>query len=390
MQKNKEEQFFARVRQVSNNSYLKLPFPDILEKSYRDYYLAKRRHYYLITILLGAIFYASYTLIDFVLIGESYSLTVLVRFGLVVPVIIFTLWALSYFKVSGKHDDLMIGIGALSMAASVLFIEYLAFTKSLNYYNSGTILIITYFNIIIQINFRTSLIVTTLIVIAALSMFLYLDVGNDHFILLFFDHIAIAIMTLAVNYFVQLQHRKAYFKNLLLKYSNQKLVASENRLKEMVDLDSLTGVANRRVLTKLMKSDNAKECGVLFIDIDHFKKYNDQYGHSKGDECLIEIAELISKSIRKEDTCIRYGGEEFIVCFDGITKQRVLEIAENIRSAIENSKIRHVDSPYGYLTVSIGIDYRDNVEKTLEQIIDTADKALYKAKELGRNRVVAF
>lgn len=155
--------------------------------------------------------------------------------------------------------------------------------------------------------------------------------------------------------------------------------------------DFLTQIYNRRYfdlyMNELLKS-NSNSISILMIDVDNFKGYNDTYGHIKGDDILKIVANTINSGIRKEDVFARYGGEEFILLLKNVDTDSSLKIAEKLRASIENLSIPHKVSPYQVITISIGI-LSLNADQTsnLSHMVDLADTALYKAKELGRNRI---
>ena len=129
------------------------------------------------------------------------------------------------------------------------------------------------------------------------------------------------------------------------------------------------------------------------IDIDHFKRLNDNFTHEMGDKCLKKFAEIVNKSTRKDDKLIRYGGEEFIILLNGeSTEGEMQRRADELRLRVEKetSEIKDLADPnfIAPFTISIGIGYT-NPRYTLEENIKVADKYLYEAKEKGRNRVVS-
>jgi diguanylate cyclase (GGDEF)-like protein len=163
--------------------------------------------------------------------------------------------------------------------------------------------------------------------------------------------------------------------------------------------DDLTGIPNRRsfldrVLTEFNRSRRNKySLSIIMIDIDHFKSYNDTYGHERGDECLKKVALAIQKTIRRpSDFCARYGGEEFIIVLPYTTQEGAMFIAEEIRAAVKNLEIHHEkSSPAGIVSISLGVATADNaLSISCEDLIRQSDKALYLAKEKGRNRVEVY
>ena len=133
---------------------------------------------------------------------------------------------------------------------------------------------------------------------------------------------------------------------------------------------------------------NKEPLAIMMIDIDDFKNINDTYGHQFGDRVIQNIADVISKSIRKNDIIGRYGGEEFIVFFNGNSKKDYIAISERIRCNIENSPIENNLGEFIKVTCSIGVVYKDVIKESLDDLINFADMALYKAKKTGKNKVV--
>jgi diguanylate cyclase (GGDEF)-like protein len=125
------------------------------------------------------------------------------------------------------------------------------------------------------------------------------------------------------------------------------------------------------------------------IDVDHFKRVNDQYGHLTGDMVLREVGRIITQSTREIDIAGRYGGEEFCVILPDTDKPGALQVAERIRSALADQKIKANDAML-HVHVSVGVATFPEDALQMEEIMDKADWALYRAKKMGRNRVVGF
>src|SRR5439155_26223920 len=146
-----------------------------------------------------------------------------------------------------------------------------------------------------------------------------------------------------------------------------------------------TGAFNRRGLE--VAFPESRTCSVMMVDIDHFKKVNDALGHAAGDECLKRVAQLLSGVLRSEDSVIRYGGEEFLLVLPGIDLNTALRIGERARQAVEATTVR-LSKVDVQLTISVGVAFRRPGEMR-DETIARADAALYNAKQMGRNRVVA-
>jgi diguanylate cyclase (GGDEF)-like protein len=167
-------------------------------------------------------------------------------------------------------------------------------------------------------------------------------------------------------------------------------------LEEISYLDGLTGIANRRkfdeYVTFTCGFSRLQEAPVsmIMVDIDHFKHYNDQFGHQEGDTCLRRIALALSDIMtQKTDFIARYGGEEFACILPNRSQKEALIIAEKLRAGVENLRIPHADSEVNpYVTISIGVStiYPDDTKACID-LIKSADEALYRSKESGRNKV---
>ena len=168
------------------------------------------------------------------------------------------------------------------------------------------------------------------------------------------------------------------------------------QLRELSLVDKLTGIANRRKLDDFYSNEwyrclrNQTELSVLFMDIDHFKKYNDSYGHQMGDNCLKLVASVLESRVsRPSDLVARYGGEEFVAVLSDTSYVGAMEVAEKIRQKVELLNQEHDSSPIANrVTLSIGVATCIPTESIdSESLLKAADDALYQAKANGRNQV---
>lgn len=170
----------------------------------------------------------------------------------------------------------------------------------------------------------------------------------------------------------------------------------ETELTEKTFFDSLTGILNRRFFDENVENE-WKKClrenaslSLIMLDIDYFKKYNDHYGHQRGDDCLKKVAQEIRISLlRPSDIAMRYGGEEFVVILPNTKMHGAQRVAERIRQNITNLAIDHEDSTVSkVVTLSQGIAEMNNKEDTVYECLKNADRSLYEAKNQGRNMIV--
>jgi diguanylate cyclase (GGDEF)-like protein len=174
------------------------------------------------------------------------------------------------------------------------------------------------------------------------------------------------------------------------------LLADNNRLTVLASVDTVSGLANRRGFNSRMDFEwlrlaaARQSLGLLMIDVDHFKQFNDTYGHPEGDACLKQIGQVLASFANEEaGFAARYGGEEFLLLLPDADVVRTSTIGEGLRLAIEELGIPHQSSPFGCVTVSIGaanVDPRDDLAP--DTLVEAADAGLYAAKRRGRNQVV--
>lgn len=183
-----------------------------------------------------------------------------------------------------------------------------------------------------------------------------------------------------------------------LRRARAELEALNATLEQLAMQDGLTGLANRRKFDLSLADEFARarrEAGALaliMIDVDHFKRYNDIYGHAAGDDCLRQVGAVVAAADRRPgDLSARYGGEEMAVLLPGTDLAGALAVAEAIRAQIAALAIAHAGNSAGVVTVSAGVQAFIPVAATLTPLalIEQADRALYRAKELGRNQVCA-
>jgi diguanylate cyclase (GGDEF)-like protein len=158
--------------------------------------------------------------------------------------------------------------------------------------------------------------------------------------------------------------------------------------------DPLTGLFNRRFLEETLEREirravrSEQALGLLMLDLDHFKKFNDTYGHEAGDSVLRETALFLAKSVRAEDIVCRFGGEEFVVILPLADLHATQARAERIRSKLRDLTVMHQGRSLGMITASLGVSALPDHGTARSALLEAADAALYRAKREGRDRVV--
>jgi diguanylate cyclase (GGDEF)-like protein len=177
-----------------------------------------------------------------------------------------------------------------------------------------------------------------------------------------------------------------------LAIGNRRLLAA---LQGMANTDARTGLANTRAFDQMLEDAlsarrDDETIAVLMLDLDHFKDFNDRYGHPSGDQALRTFADILRSCLRDGDVAARYGGEEFAVALPGVDESTAFAIAERIRSRTESTLISLAPGITDRITVSIGIASAPDQAHDRITLLRLADEALYRAKETGRNRVVCI
>lgn len=179
--------------------------------------------------------------------------------------------------------------------------------------------------------------------------------------------------------------------------TRDELTKANERLAKLASYDGLTGLANRRAFDETLARDFAESCrsgqplGLIMIDVDHFKQYNDLHGHPEGDRCLQQVAQAIQSAARRPlDFVARYGGEEIVMVLPNTDAAGAAVVAEMARAAVDALQIPHSTQPKRGVSVSVGVAVRtlNNTVQSLSDLVQHADEALYQAKAAGRNQVV--
>jgi len=302
------------------------------------------------------------------------------------------------YVIVGYWLDALYGLIALIFFASILYLTSLQRIS----FNTASLLFSSFGVILVTLGYITSasvadgliyMIIPT-IIIALLRPFreaiVWLLIYYSVFLTI--NLLNIANHTISFNVFIQLFSIHVVLFLIISYYRDQEQVMRQQlevfngRLKKEVSIDALTGAYNRRAFRTMIDKalQQRDRDGVSFvlaiIDIDYFKRVNDTYGHQKGDEVLQAVGKHLQKHIRRSDTLIRYGGEEFVICFSGINLDQAGLIMEKIRHSIEALELLEESN----ITISGGVSMlrSDDIGSSLMR---RADKALYAAKAAGRN-----
>ena len=223
-------------------------------------------------------------------------------------------------------------------------------------------------------------------------------IGASDYLVKFPDRIELLARVRAHSrsYLAQQQRDQAYTELRILKVELERKNAE---LESLSCRDGLTGVLNRRAFDDYLNKEwlrclrESADLGLLLIDIDHFKDFNDNYGHQEGDECLRRVAFALGGALKRPvDIVARYGGEEFAVILPDTKTDAAMIVGETLRSGVVNIQVAHAySSAADHVSVSVGVaSMLPQVGRNPAELVRVADKALYQAKAQGRNRCCVF
>ncbi len=307
----------------------------------------------------------------------------LIRISVVIPVLLFGL-AITYTSYYAKAFSILVQILAPLFGITIVVEALMAARYGVSVFAAVSLTVIAIYLMVGMLFFaalRSALVIFAAYLIAAPLMQLPHDQAVYNFVVLFCTNVVGA----TACYALEKVHRTNYLEARLLT--------------EMACRDGLTGIYNRRMLDehleKVWQQAGRERVSValLLVDIDHFKAYNDYYGHQAGDECLKHVAKTLAYCARRPlDFTARYGGEEFAIVLYNARRDYVEEVARRIQASMERLALRHPASPISqHLTVSIGAAcVLPTPERSQYGFIQLADEALYDAKGAGRNRCIVM
>jgi diguanylate cyclase (GGDEF)-like protein len=337
------------------------------------------------TILLT---YNLYLVPDYLLVPDQFMLAVLLHALVVSPLIIATAWLMRDDSPRLLREGAAAAI-PLMMVAQILVTFWLTRSPDADHYQYFVLLVLLFTNTVQRLPFRFAVTVSCLIIAAhAAAVLLSGHLSGAAILIAMLGLCVAAYLTLVSNYYLERDARRAYLHTLRdrLRHAEVEIAAR---------YDALTDLANRHYLgtrlEELWRRHDGPDARVamVMLDIDHFKPFNDRYGHLAGDACIKRVSTCVRAVLRGgDDLAVRYGGEELLVVLPGLDEAEAARIAERIRRAVEALAIPHEAlGPHGRVTVSCGAASGPVSAITADEMIAAADAALYAAKRNGRNQV---
>lgn len=349
--------------------------------------------------LLAVFFLAGY--FDVKLLGELATFMVFLRYSTFTP-LLFLLFLFSFTKWFKHSMQLVFSLTVALVSCYVALFTYLNEGITAMLYFAGIILAVFVSFVYVPIFFNYAFVMSVFVFAISLSGLLYNEtLSVDLIEACSFLLLASIIMSLAACYSNERSARLNFHYREMLNLEKDSLARKNVHLRNLATLDGLTGIPNRRAFDEQLveewqRAERAQiPLAILLIDVDHFKLYNDFYGHQAGDDCLQKIASALDTSLgRPGDFVARYGGEEFVMILPNTNVSHAVDFGKKILKNVEKLQIPHAkSSASNMITLSIGVasaipgeeDYAE-----AEFLIRDADRALYQAKSDGRNRVVGF
>jgi diguanylate cyclase (GGDEF)-like protein len=379
--------------QLDNRGW-KLRFPEPLETEFQTDYAKRYMRHMQLAMLLGLLALFAAGMIDWWWMPAQAPHMWEVRKVFFVPMIAIQL--LSTIAWGQRNLQYMIVTGAACGAGMIVLCSTIAPDPFSHYYRCGLSLVILIIFVLSRLQFTWGLLTGAIVVAELNAGFVYQGLRDIQVITAAnFVVMAGVFFALVGTFLIERGLRQNYLQGRLLAFEKNDLEATNLRLQYLTAIDGLTQLANRRALDAALATEwpraqrKQEPLALIMLDVDHFKLFNDQYGHQAGDECLRDVANAIRDAARRPgDLAARYGGEEFCIVLTGASAEQAIQVAERARDKIVQLAIPHQRSSHGQVTASFGVASQVPApEAGPEGLILAADKALYQAKKEGRNRV---
>lgn len=382
-----------------------LRFDDIEEAHFNSGCAAARLDHFIVSGAIALAAFLLFLLADQRMIPDVYDLAVQVRLYWYTPMCVvlfaFAIGARRFvLLLPSVFVEFVLMMTGVLAAASLGFLLIKSNSPHAGLYTAGLVPIIVYGNLVQRFRFKFAFAFSAFVIgvsgACAASRFgksLPYDFFDIPLVLLVS---LMAVYTLVMNYRLELEERRRFQSSVRASELHKKLVASREQLDVMSRRDPLTGVPNRRHFDEYVREQwdavgrMGGELAILLMDVDHFKVFNDRYGHPAGDQCLRHVAEILQKTVPADKGCVaRWGGEEFVVALPGMNAEQAQVMGLALCHAVSSSGLRHEGSttaPSVTISVGVAVTRPASGDVNIDGLIARADAALYRAKREGRNR----
>lgn len=393
----------VKINQLLDKGFPWMRFPGSLEQQFLLDVAEGRRRHFVISSVIALLIYNGFLVADYLMARDVFWLAVQIRIFFFTPLALLFIYLIQRQRGAFIHSlptaslEVIVVSGGLIAATSLAFI--LSETKSVlaPYYHVGFCVVILYGNVVQRLRFWYAAVFSMALLGIHVAGIVLLGSFPPRLLWPIVSMVLSSVVfSLTANYVMERDERKRYLLTLRERGVVRELTRAHERLQELSRVDALTGLYNRRHFQEYLQQvwERAQYDGssvsILMVDVDHFKKYNDRYGHPAGDECLSQIAGVLQTTLRRpEDLIARYGGEEFIAVLPTTDANYATAAAERVRVAVEALQMRHESSSAShFVTVSIGVvSCKADFLLKSSALVSAADQALYQAKHEGRNRI---
>lgn len=393
----------VRINQLLDKGFPWMRFPGSLEQQFLLDVAEARRKHFVISSVIALLIYNGFLVADYLMARDVFWLAVQIRILFFSPLALLFIYLIQRQRGAFIHSlptaslEVIVVSGGLIAATSLAFILSETRSPLAPYYHVGFCVVVLYGNVVQRLRFWYATIFSVALLGIHVAGIVLLGSFPPRLLWPIVSMVLSSVVfSLTANYVMERDERKRYLLTLRERGVVRELTRAHERLQELSRVDALTGLYNRRHFQEYLQQvwERAQYDGssvsILMVDVDHFKKYNDRYGHPAGDECLSQIAAVLQSTLRRpQDLIARYGGEEFIAVLPATDASYAMAVAERVRVAVEALQMRHESSSAShFVTVSIGVvSCKADFLLKSAALISTADQALYQAKHEGRNRV---
>lgn len=384
---------------------LTLSFAGPLEREFMDDYMRKSRGHIRFTILISALFYSVFGLLDAAVAPAALRTLWLIRFGFFLP-FCGLVFGLTYTRIFRRFWQLILGAWAVAAGLGIIAMIAVVQGEARNSYYAGLIMVFIVLYTWIRMRFVWATAVGWLIVVAfEILMIGFLPTPSRIVLTHNFFFIGSSFLGMFACYSMERYARMDFVMARLLREerekvrtANQRLAAANEELTALAHIDDLTGIPNRRMFDQDLKrgwrrmTREGKPLALIICDVDEFKTFNDERGHQAGDQCLIRVARAVAGAARRPgDYTARYGGDEFAVILLDTNLKGALRVAEGLCRSVRDLPVpRSGSDVVDHVTISVGVAALvPTHDRGPEFLIGKADEYLYRAKARGRDRVAS-
>ena len=364
----------------------------------KDYYRVSLIHIRVLMIL-GALLYASFGILDILVMPEKKFIMWSIRFIVVGPGLISVL-LLSFSSIFEQYMQRILAFSYIMAGTGIICMIAIAPPLVSYSYYVGLLLVFIWGYTLIRLFFIWACVAGwVLVIFYEITAILINPTPDIVFISNFFFFISANIMGMIACYAIEFYARRDFFMKQQLEMEreniikiNEELKESEERYRELSIIDGLTQLFNSRCFYDQLKMELDRlerreyPLCLMLLDLDNFKKFNDTYGHIEGDHVLVKLGQIIKRCLRKEASAYRYGGEEFTILLPMTTKEEGVIVAERIREEVKKEMFSPALYKHVSLTVSIGLAQHKRQE-SLKEFVSRVDHLMYQSKNNGKDRV---